>query len=122
MELSFTFSTFPLAPDPPSNLSINVRNGKTVQLNWDPPQMGGYTKFKLRLIPLSDLGSLGQTRNFLEEEPPFVLRDLVSGASYEVQLYTIYENKESVAYISRNFTTSKYGTRPVILCGFNGNL
>ena len=77
-----------------------------MQLTWDPPEKGGYTKFKLRLIPLSESGAVGQTRNFLEEEPPFLLRDLVSGASYEVQLYTMYENKESVAYISRNFTTS----------------
>lgn len=95
-----------LAPDPPSNLSIHIKSGKTVQLVWDPPEMGGFTKFKLRLLPLSELGN-SQTRNFVEEEPPFLLRDLVPGASYEIQLYTMYENKESVAYISRNFTTSK---------------
>ncbi|CAG7729269.1 unnamed protein product [Allacma fusca] len=92
-------------PDPPSNLTINVRNGKTVQLAWNYPERGGYTKFKLSLIPLSELGQQGQPRNFSEEKPSFTLRDLVPGASYKIQLYTMYENKESLAYISANFTT-----------------
>ena len=35
----------------------------------------------------------------------FQLRDLTPGATYEIQLFTVYENKESTAYISTNFTT-----------------
>lgn len=93
------------APDPPANLSINVRPNKHVHLAWDPPSVGGYSKFKLRLIPLSDRDA--QPRNFIEEKPPVILRDLVAGASYEIQLFTMFENKESTAYISGNFTTSK---------------
>jgi receptor-type tyrosine-protein phosphatase beta len=92
-----------LAPDPPANLSINVRQKNHVQFTWDPPAVGGFTKFKLRLIPLSDGG---QPRNFIEEKAPVTLRDLVAGASYEIQLYTMFENKESTVYISGNFTTS----------------
>lgn len=67
-----------LAPDPPANLSINVRPNKHVHLTWDPPSVGGYSKFKLRLIPLSDR-EIAQPRNFIEEKPPVILRDLVAG-------------------------------------------
>lgn len=38
----------------------------------------------------------------------YVLKDLVPGATYQVQAFTVFENKESAAYTSRNFTTSKY--------------
>jgi hypothetical protein len=37
----------------------------------------------------------------------YVLKDLTPGATYQLQLFTVYEHKESVAYISKNFTTSK---------------
>ena len=40
-----------------------------------------------------------------EDSSPFQLRDLTPGATYEIQLFTVYENKESAAYISTNFTT-----------------
>ena len=36
------------------------------------------------------------------------IRELTPGATYQVQAYTVYDNKESVAYTSRNFTTSKF--------------
>lgn len=32
---------------------------------------------------------------------------MVPGATYQVQAFTVFENKESSAYTSRNFTTSK---------------
>lgn len=37
----------------------------------------------------------------------YALKDLVPGATYQVQAFTVFENKESAAYTSRNFTTSK---------------
>ena len=37
--------------------------------------------------------------------PRSTLRDLTPGATYEIQLFTVYQNKESQAYISTNFTT-----------------
>lgn len=36
----------------------------------------------------------------------YALKDLVPGATYQVQAFTVFENKESAAYTSRNFTTS----------------
>lgn len=42
-----------------------------------------------------------------ENASPYMLRELTPGGSYQVQLFSVYDNKESVAYISRNFTTSK---------------
>lgn len=37
------------APDPPSNLSVAVRNGKTAVISWSPPTQGNYSSFKLRV-------------------------------------------------------------------------
>jgi hypothetical protein len=37
------------APDPPSNLSVNVRSGKTAQVSWSPPLLGHYSSFKLKV-------------------------------------------------------------------------
>lgn len=38
----------------------------------------------------------------------YQLKDLTPGATYQIQAYTIFDGKESVAYTSRNFTTSEY--------------
>lgn len=38
----------------------------------------------------------------------YTLNELVPGATYQVQAFTVFENNESAAYISRNFTTSEY--------------
>lgn len=38
----------------------------------------------------------------------YIFRELTPGASYQVQLFTVLKDKESVAYTSRNFTTSKF--------------
>lgn len=91
-------------PDPPTNLSIDVQTGKIVQLTWDPPLIGGYTGYKIAILSSQDDEGL---RTFdLDEEPlPFILRDLTPGASYEVQLSTVYQDKESSVFISSNFTT-----------------
>lgn len=53
-----------------------------------------------------------QTDTFRESQQ-YVLKDLTPGATYQLQLFTIYDHKESVAYISKNFTTSKF----MITCG-----
>jgi hypothetical protein len=37
----------------------------------------------------------------------YQLKDLTPGATYQIQAYTIFDGKESVAYTSRNFTTSE---------------
>ena len=42
------------APDPPSNLSIDVISGKVATIAWQPPSKGGYSGFKLKVIPLSE--------------------------------------------------------------------
>jgi cadherin 5 type 2 (VE-cadherin) len=41
------------------------------------------------------------------EDTFYSLQNLTPGASYQVQLFTEYDGKESIAYTSRNFTTSK---------------
>jgi cadherin 5 type 2 (VE-cadherin) len=43
----------------------------------------------------------------LRDSQQYVLKDLTPGATYQLQLFTVYDHKESVAYISKNFTTSK---------------
>merc|ERR1719336_1403281 len=43
--------------------------------------------------------------NLVIRETVSTLRDLTPGATYEIQLFTVYQNKESQAYISTNFTT-----------------
>ncbi|CAL4063294.1 unnamed protein product, partial [Meganyctiphanes norvegica] len=93
-------------PPPPSNLSIDVISGQMVKVSWEPPKIGGYSAFKLKLIPLSE-ELQNSVRNVVisEGQLPFNLRELTPGASYELQLYTLYDNKESAAYISSNFTT-----------------
>lgn len=94
-------------PPPPRNLEIQVRSGKNALVSWEPPLIGKYSAFKLKVIPLSE--PQDSTRNVVikEAQLPFNLRDLTPGASYELQLYTVYEKKESDAYISSNFTTRK---------------
>jgi cadherin 5 type 2 (VE-cadherin) len=57
------------------------------------------------VIPLSEPQKSIRNIVIREDASPFQLRDLTPGATYEVQLFTVYENKESAAYISTNFTT-----------------
>jgi receptor-type tyrosine-protein phosphatase beta len=87
------------APDPPSNLSIDISTGKIAFLQWRPPTSGGYSGFKLKVIPLSEPTKSIRNIVIREDASPFQLRDLTPGATYEIQLFTVYENKESAAYI-----------------------
>lgn len=53
---SITFFCFclTLAPDPPSNLSVSVRSGKSAVISLSPPPKGNYSSFKLRVSAFSD--------------------------------------------------------------------
>ena len=55
------------------------------------------------MIPLSEPAAT--IRNLVIREARSTLRDLSPGATYQLQLYTVFENKESQAFISTNFTT-----------------
>ncbi|XP_076686342.1 protein tyrosine phosphatase 10D isoform X1 [Andrena cerasifolii] len=91
-------------PDPPSNLTVSVRNGKTAIVYWAPPAEGNYSGFRLRVQSFSDTGN-PKTSVIPADAVPYVLRDLIPGATYSLQLFTVLDTKESVAYTSRNFTT-----------------
>nr|XP_031828651.1 tyrosine-protein phosphatase 10D isoform X5 [Nomia melanderi] len=92
------------APDPPSNLTVAVWNGKTAVVYWSPPAQGNYSGFRLRVQSFSDTGNT-KTSVIPADAVPYVLRDLIPGATYSLQLFTVLDTKESVAYTSRNFTT-----------------
>jgi len=91
------------APDPPTNLAITAQTGEKALVTWSPPSIGEHSGFKLKLIPLSEPGAT--IRNLVIRETKNTLRDLSPGATYELQLYTVFENKESQAHLSTNFTT-----------------
>lgn len=91
-------------PDPPTNLSVNVRSGKSAQVSWSPPTNGKYSGFKLKVVSLSEKTS-PRIIGFTDNPSPYTLRELTPGGSYQVQLFSVYDSKESVAYTSRNFTT-----------------
>ncbi|XP_075158731.1 protein tyrosine phosphatase 4E isoform X3 [Haematobia irritans] len=94
------------APDPPSNLSVQVRSSKNAIIQWSPPTQGNYTAFKIKVLGLSEASS-SYNRVFNVNDSTFQhsAKELTPGATYQVQAYTIYDGKESVAYTSRNFTT-----------------
>lgn len=78
-----------------------------VYVTWDPPDTGDYSAFKLKMIPLSEPQNSIKNIIITENQLPFPMRELTPGASYELQLFTVYENKESDAYVATNFTTRK---------------
>lgn len=107
-------ANFTTVPDPPSNLSVAVRNGKQAVISWSPPAHGSYSSFKLKISPLNTAVISGsasldpKSQTFTVDDvdtSPYTLKDLTAGASYQVQAFTVFENKESAAYTSRNFTT-----------------
>jgi cadherin 5 type 2 (VE-cadherin) len=100
--------TITTAPDPPSNLSVSARpGGKNAVVSWGPPFKGNYTSFKLKVLGLSDTYSTNRSIPIEDNQFQYQLRDLTPGATYQIQAYTVFDGKESVAYTSRNFTTSK---------------
>ncbi|CAB0035818.1 unnamed protein product [Trichogramma brassicae] len=90
-------------PDPPSNLTVQVKSGKSAVVHWDPPRQGNYSGFRLRVQSFNDAGN-PWTSVVPADAAPYTLRDLTPGATYSLQLYTVLDTKESVAYTSRNFT------------------
>ncbi|XP_070491352.1 tyrosine-protein phosphatase 10D isoform X3 [Chironomus tepperi] len=95
------------APDPPSNLSVLVKSGKYATITWSPPLQGNFSSFKLRILSLSDQQNsfMNRTISVTDDSFQHQLKDLTPGVTYQIQAYTIYDGKESVAYTSRNFTT-----------------
>ena len=88
---------------PPSSIGVDIESGEKAVVRWQPPLVGNYSYFKLSVMSLSDpsetirkTSSLGKQRTFL---------DLTPGATYEAQVYTVYDDKESQDHISTNFTT-----------------
>ncbi|XP_044018714.1 tyrosine-protein phosphatase 10D isoform X2 [Aphidius gifuensis] len=92
------------APDPPSNLTVSVHNGKTALVYWSPPNQGNYSGFRLRIQSFNDAGN-PRTSVIPADSVPYTLQELTAGATYSLQLFTVLDAKESVAYTSRNFTT-----------------
>lgn len=74
---------------------------------------GSYSSFKLKINPLNNFLDQKQQPLVIEnvQTTSYALRDLTAGATYQVQAFTVFENKESAAYTSRNFTTSKFSSR-----------
>merc|ERR1712012_495685 len=91
------------APDPPTSLTIDVQSGTQARVGWRPPSLGQHSGFKLKLLPLSE--PTKSVRNLLVRETKSTLKDLSPGATYEIQMFSVFENKESQAYISTNFTS-----------------
>jgi receptor-type tyrosine-protein phosphatase beta len=98
-----------LAPDPPSNLSVLVQSGKMATITWSPPLQGNFSSYKLRILSLSDQQNsyINRTVSVTDDSFKHQLKDLTPGVTYQIQAYTLFDGKESVAYTSRNFTTSE---------------
>jgi len=92
---------------------VQVRSGKNAIILWSPPTQGSYTAFKIKVLGLSEASS-SYNRTFQVNDNTFQhsVKELTPGATYQVQAYTIYDGKESVAYTSRNFTTSEFSFCP----------
>lgn len=91
-------------PDPPTNLSVTIRGGKTAVISWSAPLVGDYHSYRMKVVSLSEAASV-RTISLPLNSSPYSLKDLTPGGTYQVQLFSVYDNRESTAYISRNFTT-----------------
>ncbi len=91
-------------PDPPTNLTVVIKGGRTAQISWNVPLAGEFSGFKMKVVSLTEAAPV-RTITLPETSSPYLLKDLTPGGTYQVQLFTVYDNKESAAYISRNFTT-----------------
>lgn len=93
------------APNPPTNLTTSVSR-TSAKLNWLRPLRGDVSSYKLRVIPYSDVQNSVQNIHIPGAAPPFVLHDLVPGASYGLELYTRYKNISSAVPATVNVTTT----------------
>lgn len=93
-------------PGPPRELSVDVITGKEVKLDWSPPSEGSVSNYQAKIIPLSEQDEAEiKNHNVSHNELTLKLRDLTPGATYEVQLQSIYGKKPSNVFLSANFTT-----------------
>lgn len=98
-------TTYSTEPDPPRDLSVDVITGKEVKLDWAPPHEGSVSSYQAKIIPLSEHDTTIRNLNVSSKELTLKLRDLTPGATYEVQLQSLYGRKPSNAFLSANFTT-----------------
>lgn len=95
-------------PDPPTNLSIKIDTGKVAHVYWQPPAEGKITGYRLAISPLSDQDEAPERSVHLNDEnPPYTLRDLTPGGTYQLQLFSVYKSRESQQSASSNFTDRK---------------
>lgn len=93
-------------PEPPRELSVDVITGKEVKLDWSAPNEGLVSSYQAKIIPLSEHDDTAvKNLNVSNKELTLTLRDLTPGATYEVQLQSLYSKKPSNAFLSANFTT-----------------
>ncbi|KAH7933806.1 hypothetical protein HPB49_017381 [Dermacentor silvarum] len=93
-------------PDPPTNLSIKIDTGKVAHVYWQPPAEGKITGYRLAISPLSDQDEAPERSVHLNDEnPPYTLRDLTPGGTYQLQLFSVYKSRESQQSAASNFTT-----------------
>ena len=92
-------------PDPPTQLSIDVQSSKVAVVSWDPPNNSSFSGFNLKVILISLSEPNKEIKNIQTLDQKSTLKDLTPGATYEIQLYSVYKQKESTAYISTYFTT-----------------
>ena len=81
------------APDPPTDLTINVQNGTVAKVNWEQPAVDKQTSYRIKLIPLSEQNKTVSDIDI--SETTITLRDLTPGAVYEIQVKSIYNDTES---------------------------
>ena len=84
-------------------------SGKIAHIEWQPPELGKVTGYRLLVSPLSELDeTLNQQFNISSNaiNLPYTIRDLVPGGHYAVELYSILNGKLSTEFLSANFTTT----------------
>lgn len=100
--LSKSASIITKAPDPPTNLTINVQNGTVAKVNWEPPTVDKQISYRIKLILLSEQNKTVSDIDI--SETTITLRDLTPAAVYEIQVKSIYNDTESKS-ISVKFLT-----------------
>ena len=81
------------APDPPTDLTVNVQNGTVAKVNWEPPTVDKQITYRIKLIPLSEQNKTVSDIDI--SKTTITLRDLTPGAIYEIQVKSIYNDTES---------------------------
>ena len=66
--------------------------------------------FAMQLHTLSEPPTSVRTFVVSEDASPFTLRNLTPGASYRVELHSIFQGRDSDLPVVKNFTTSNYSS------------